>query len=275
MSVMLHSRAITLMTTVAVRLLLAVLVVIALVETTSTAAGERLVAAKAGTLPIVLTAPHGGGEAVPNVPVRQRGITGTDLHTFELAEALATHIERSVGAAPYVVAARFSRKYIDANRDETEAFDSPQAKPVYEAYHARIRAFVAQVRERFPRGGLLLDVHGQSEDPSVVHRGTRNGATVTKLLKTHGPEALVGPKSVFGVVRHRGFTVFPPNTPLGTPPEDRRYSGGFTVHTYGSGKPDGIDAIQVEVGRTLRTDAALIAALGDGIVAFYRAYLQP
>jgi N-formylglutamate amidohydrolase len=274
MSVMLHSRATTLMTNLAVRLLVTVLVVIALVEITSAAAGERLVAAKAGNLPIVLTAPHGGGEAVPNVRVRQRGITGTDLSTFELAEALARHIERSVGAAPYVVAARFARKYIDANRDETEAFDSPHAKPVYEAYHARIRAFVVQIRERFPRGALLLDLHGQSEDPGVVHRGTRNGSTVTRLLKTHGPEALVGPTSVFGVVQHRGYTVFPPNTPLGTPPEDRRYGGGFTVQTYGSGKPDGIDAIQVEVGRALRTDAAFIASLGDGIVAFYRAYLQ-
>jgi N-formylglutamate amidohydrolase len=181
---------------------------------------------------------------------------------------------KSLRTQPYLVAARFSRKYIDANRDASGAFESPRAKPVYDAYHAEIRQFIAQIRQRVPRGAVLLDVHGQSGDPGVTHRGTRNGATVAALIRMHGPEALIGPKSILGVVQGKGYKVFPSGTPIGSPPEDQRYNDGYTVHTYGSQSPDGVHAIQIEVGRDVRTDSGFIAALGEGIVVFYRTYLQ-
>ena len=232
-----------------------------------------LVVSRAGDIPILITAPHGGLEDVPHVSLRRRGTTTTDTQTLELAEALAQHVTKRLGAEPYLVAARFSRKYIDANREEGEAFDSPHAKPVYEAYHGHVRRFIAQIRGRFPRGAVLLDLHGQSGDPEVVHRGTRNGATVAALVRMHGPQALTGPNSILGVVQSKGYQVFPSGTPIGSPPEDRRYNGGYTVHTYGSETPDGVDAIQIEVGRGVRTDGGFIAALGEGIAVFYRTYL--
>jgi N-formylglutamate amidohydrolase len=232
-----------------------------------------LVLARAGNLPIVLTAPHGGLESIPGVPLRSRGTTVTDAYTIELAEAVSRHLANALGAEPYLVAARFSRKYADANRAEEDAFESAHAKPAYDAYHAQIRDYIAQMKERFPRGALLLDIHGQAEDPDVVHRGTRNGATVAALLRRHGPEALGGPQSILGVVLARGYKVFPPNA-IGDPQEDRRYNGGYTVHKYGSRNPLGVDAIQIEVGRQLRTDAAFIAALSEGIAVFYRTYLE-
>lgn len=235
---------------------------------------NSLVLARAGNLPILLAVPHGGVEGVADVPLRSRGPALTDAYTIELAEALARNLTNSLGGEAYFVAARFSRKYIDANRAEADAFDSSQAKPTYDAYHEQIRNFIAQIRERFPHGALLLDIHGQSQDPGVVHRGTRNGATVAALIRKHGPEALSGPNSILGVVQSKGYKVFPPNTPLGSPPEDRRFNGGYTVHTYGSRNADGLDAIQIEVGRDLRTDARFIAALSEGVAVFYRSYLK-
>ena len=233
---------------------------------------NSLVLARAGNLPILLTAPHGGLEGIPGVPVRSRGTTVTDAYTIELAEAVSRHLAKALGAEPYLVAARFSRKYADANRAEEDAFDSPQAKPVYDAYHARIREFIGEISEKFPQGAVLLDIHGQAEDPGVVHRGTRNGATVAALLRRQGPDALGGPQSILGVVQARGYHVFPP-TAMGDPREDRRYNGGYTVHRYGSRNPDGVDAIQLEVGRDLRRDAAFIAALSEGIAIFYKTFL--
>lgn len=233
--------------------------------------GGGLVIARSGDLPILLTVPHGGLAKVPDVPQRTRGTMSTDGHTIELAQAVAKHLRSSLGGEPYLVAARFSRKFIDANRGEFDAFESPRAKPVYDAYHGQIRRFVAEMRKRFPRGALLLDVHGQSDEPGVVHRGTQNGATVAALTGRHGPEALAGPKGVLGMVESRGYRTFPP---LGGPAEDRRYNGGYTVHTYGSHTPQGVDAIQIEIGRDLRKDPAFIAALSEGIAVFYRTYLE-
>lgn len=237
------------------------------------AESSALVLAKAGDLPILLTAPHGGLEGIPGVPVRSRGTTVTDADTIELAEAVSRHLAKALRAEPYLVAARFSRKYVDANRAEEDAFDSPHAKPVYDAYHAQIRQFIAQIKERFPQGGLLLDIHGQAQDPGVVHRGTRNGATVAALVRKHGSDALGGPQSILGLVQARGYRVFPPNS-IGDPPEDRRYNGGYTVHTYGSRSAHGLDAIQIEVGRDLRTDSGFIAALSEGVAVFYRTYVE-
>lgn len=234
---------------------------------------EALIISKEGTLPILLTVPHGGRDGIPNVPERSRGITSTDAQTIEFAEILARHLQNSLGAHPYIVAARFTRKYIDANRAEAEAFDAPDAKPAYAAYHNRIRLFITQIKERFPQGALLLDIHGQSGDPSVVHRGTQNGATVTALIRKHGSAALIGTDSILSVLQRKGYAVFPLNTPIGSPPEDRRYNGGYTVQTYGSGRSEGIDAIQIEVGRDLRTDLRFAAAFGDAIAVFYKTYL--
>lgn len=236
------------------------------------AEANDLVMAKAGSLPILLTIPHGGSSAVRDVPLRTRGTTSTDGYTLELGEALAKQLAGSLGGEPYIVAARFSRKYIDANRAEAEAFESPRAKPVYDAYHGSIRAFIARMRERYPRGAVLLDLHGQSTDPLVVHRGTRDGATVAALMRKHGPEALTGPDSILGVVQQRGVKVFPSGAKVGEPREDPRYRGGYTVHSYS--RAYGLDAIQIEAGRDLRRDPAFIAALGEGIIRFYKAYLR-
>jgi len=237
------------------------------------AAESNAILARAGNLPILLTAPHGGDQGVGDVPLRSRGTTGTDTHTREVTEALEAQIANRLGAKPYVVIARFSRRYIDANRIEAEAIESPQAKPAYDAYHEQIRRFIAEIRTRFPKGGVLLDVHGQATDPRVLHRGTRNGRTVAALLERHGPEALIGPKSLLGVVEAKGYKVFPPaGSPIGNPPEDRRYNGGHTVYTYRS--PAGLDAIQLELGSVLRTDSAFVAALAEAVAVFYRSYLE-
>jgi N-formylglutamate amidohydrolase len=197
----------------------------------------------------------------------------TDTNTIELAEGLAKRLRAALGAEPYLVAARFSRKYIDANRAEADAIESANLKPVYWAYHNRISAYILEIRQKFPGGALLLDIHGQGDDRNVVHRGTRNGATVEKLLQKYGAAALVGPNSIFGFLQSKGVSVYPPNTPLNDPPEDRRFNGGHTVFTYGAKNPDLVDAIQLEVGTYLRTDSAFIDNLADGIVLFYKNYL--
>src|SRR5690349_5644037 len=121
-----------------------------------------LVYVQRGTLPILLTSPHGGSQGVPDVPERTSGNRGSDLGTLELTKAVAANIAKATGGEPYVVAALFHRKYIDANRSEGEALENPAAQPAYRAYHAQVREFVAEIRQRFPNGALLIDVHGQA-----------------------------------------------------------------------------------------------------------------
>jgi N-formylglutamate amidohydrolase len=257
------------------RCIVAGLLLAAVSTATNAVSADELVMARPGRLPIVLTAPHGGRSAVDGVHGRTRGKRDMDARTFEFTEALAGRLRVILGAEPYVVAARFHRQYIDANRREEEALEEAAARPTYRAYHARIRDYVTEVRRKFPGGALLLDIHGQATDPDTVHRGTQNGATVADMMRRHGADALIGQKSVLGILRAKGHTVFPPNTPPGKPREDRRYNGGFTVQTYGSNNGDGIDAIQLELGAGLRRTPRFVDDLAEAIAVYCRTYLAP
>jgi N-formylglutamate amidohydrolase len=242
---------------------------------------SELVFVQQGELPIVLTAPHGGRENVPDcelrTPVGSRFVTSTDFNTDVLAEGIAAELKRLTGKAPYLVIARFHRRYIDANRRHDEAYASPGCKPVYDAFHAAARRFVDEVRAKHPHAALF-DIHGQSAYPDSILRGTGHGATVRNLLARSGASAVTGPNSVFGQYAAMGYRIAPPNDTSPTARvETRGYTGGHTVQIYGSGETDGIDAMQIEFGRDLREHRVVAKTAADtakAIVVFYERYLK-
>ncbi|HTY68687.1 MAG TPA: hypothetical protein VMH36_18690 [Alphaproteobacteria bacterium] len=251
-----------------------------------------LVLVRPGTLPIILTAPHGGREAIPGIEPRNRNdknklaasqawggfvAGGGDLNTDILAQGMAAEIQRKTGHAPYLVMARFVRNYIDANRPANLAYDDAKAGPYYDYYHAAIRRFIDEVRGKYP-AGLLIDVHGQSRQPGVVMRGTQNGRAVGHLLARSGLPAVIGPNGIFGQLEAHGFAVFPANDvpPSGTG-ENAGLNGGFTLIVYGAQTAGGIDAVQLEFGSDYRQKAVLdksAVEAGRAVAAFYDAYLK-
>ena len=225
--------------------------------------------AKAGTLPLLLTVPHDGAEFLGLFPHRTKGVTVRDVGTRELAERVADHLEKQTGRRPYLVIAKVSRRQMDVNRAEGDAVESAGLLPAYRAYHEQVATYVAELRARFPSGALLIDVHGQSYEPATTFRGTRAGLTATRLVDRFGPAALQGSNSITGILAARGYAVHPlPDAP--TLREEPRFAGGHTVFTYGSHRPDGIDAIQLEFGRQHRADARLPEDLASAIVGFLK-----
>jgi len=250
----------------------------------------ELVLVQRGTLPILLTAPHGGREVIPGVAprdVKRAGVaeasrkwggavTSTDGNTDVLALRMAAEIRRLTGQAPYVVVARFQRKFIDANRPAEIAFDSPAALPYYDLYHRSIRDFVDEILRTHP-AGLLIDVHGQNKDPGVLMRGTVNGKTVLKLVRRAGAGAITGPEGLFGRLEANGFRVFPANSEgLGARSEDAGLNGGYTTRLYGSDNAGGIDSVQFEFGTVYRRKEMVEKSAVDAaraVVGFYERYL--
>ena len=228
-----------------------------------------MVSATPGGLPLLLTAPHGGTAALAGVPARTQGVVLRDAGTAELAEQVADTLQARTGLRPCLVIARFARKFLDANRSQDEAMASAEALPAYRAYHGQIAAYVAELRARHPQGALLLDVHGQSQAPATVFRGTRGGLTARRLLQKFGPTALQGEPSLIGQLAARGHDVHPAvgGTSLR---EDPRYSGGYTVATYGSQHAEGIDAIQLEFGSHQRNQPGLARDVAEALLHFMR-----
>jgi len=243
-------------------------------------AKSDLVATQEGELPIILSAPHGGMLPIPGVPERKgEGLakgpsgffTGRDTGTEELTYQIAKAIEAKLGKKPYVVVARFHRKFIDPNRPPEIAYESPQAKPVYDAYHGTLGRYCRDVQKAYGRG-LLLDVHGQGTAADTIFRGTQNGKTVALLTQRFGAKAQDGPQSLFGLLAERGCKVHPADGGR----EQAGFTGGYIVKTYGSHEGHGIDAIQLEFGGDYRAKARqqdTAVKVADAIAAFAKLYL--
>jgi N-formylglutamate amidohydrolase len=238
---------------------------------------DHLVTFGSGMLPIILSAPHGGREAIPGVAVR-RGIgvaqftTGRDYNTDELAERIAAKLQEGLGARPFLVIARFDRKFADANRPSDGAYESEEARPYYEAYHRALSEHCENVRKLWGVG-LLLDIHGQSAETEAIFRGTDNSNSVSNLERRFGKTALSGAKSILGLLEKSGYKVIPSNS---GGERERRYAGGYTTRFYGSHRGTRIDAIQLEFGTRLRARASLEQTANDvaqAIVVFAREYL--
>jgi len=238
---------------------------------------ESLITVWAGMLPIILSAPHGGREPIPGIPAR-KGIgvsqftSERDANTDRLAERVAAKIEETLSAKPFLIIARFERKYVDANRAEDGAYESEEARAYYLAYHRALERACDQVRRSWGRG-LLLDIHGQGAEVQTIFRGTENGRSTSALERLFGREAIAGRNSILGQMAERGYKIVPP---LASHEPERRYRGGYTTQTYGSHRGTGIDAIQLELGTSLRSRVNLertAAHLADAIAVFAREYL--
>jgi N-formylglutamate amidohydrolase len=228
-------------------------------------------------LPIILSAPHGGRETIPGIAVR-RGVgvmqftTGRDHNTSELAERIAAKVYETLGAQPFLVIANFDRKFVDANRPSEAAYEAPEARPYYEAYHLALRQHCEKVRALWGQG-LLLDIHGQNSVGQAIFRGTDNLKSVADLERRFGRAAVSGAKSILGFLERIGYKVIPSN---GDGEREQRYSGGYTTRTYGSHRGTGIDAMQLEFGAHLRTRANLERTASDvarALVVFAGDYL--
>ena len=222
-----------------------------------------MVSRHAGTLPVLLTSPHGAPASAKPPGVSQR--TGStpgcppnkilgDTFTRQITTAVAQLLLETLGEAPYVVIADYHRKFIDANRAEQCAFNTSEAaaaRPFHAEYHQTIRQFIDEIQADNGCRGFLFDIHGTTTietDPADVYIGTDNGNSVRRLL-THNPLAIFGRRSLRGLLQAAGYVVSPAGQGI---PETAQVDGGFTTQTYGSSHSDGLDAMQFEIAHPIR-----------------------
>lgn len=212
---------------------------------------SALITIQKGDCGLIISAPHGGRMAIEGVAERVGGgkirqfTKVRDTDTDLLALAIAKEVENTTGKKPWVVAANFSRKFIDANRPAEDAYESPAAKPVYDAYHQALKE-ACETSKRLYGNGLLLDIHGQGKDRTTNFRGTRNWGTVPFLLKGPGKAALVGPDGWLRLLVSRGFAMTP--SVDSDDKETPEFNGGYIVGNYRKT----VDALQFETGADSR-----------------------
>ena len=249
---------------------------------------SHLVKRHRGSMPVILTCPHGGEQDIPGIDPRKPEDTPPDCQ-FELdgdretaliTESVTQQILDLIGLSPYVVIAQYRRRFIDANRKEKCAFTNPAVRPLYVEYHDRIRCYVDEIRRQNSNRGFLFDIHGfrqRQRDPVDIHLGTDNGQSLlpgfdrASIFMQHG---LAGQLIAARHVNPSGpelppfqYRVFPPDAKT---QENRSVDGGFTVQEYGAF----ISSIQIELADAIRLDEGkrplLISDLAVAIINFVR-----
>ena len=234
---------------------------------------DKFLLVKAGTIPVVVSAPHGGRLPLPGVGDRtglgvDQFVTVRDTNTDVLAEKFAAACETPLGGRPYLVVAKFTRKHVDANRPADGAYEDDKAKPYYDAYHAALRGHCEAVRKQWGRG-LVIDCHAQGAKANTIFRGTAKRTSVALLKQRFGWAGVTGPDSFLGALAAKGRTIFPPVGGPEEAAENPSFGGGYITRTYGAAGTTGLDAVQLEFGGDFtrtgeldRTAADLAAALG-------------
>jgi N-formylglutamate amidohydrolase len=217
-----------------------------------------------GTLPIVFSVPHGGSVPLADAPERKTGTKVQDGHVHELALAIQKHLrDKTGGRQAYLVSAKISRKYVDFNRQASDAYEAPAAKPVYDGYYAELQRAVDIVRNQ--PGAILIDIHGQSFNKGAVFRGTASGQTARNTPYYAQPDGLITR------LEAGGLNVLP----KAADEKETKFTGGTIVRVFGYQHPQGIDSVQLEFGADWRANPERIdqtaAVVADALLAHLRA----
>ncbi|MFX1302371.1 MAG: hypothetical protein ACFFBV_01745 [Promethearchaeota archaeon] len=124
-----------------------------------------------GTLPLIVSVPHGGLLECEMIPERSTGVLGIDRGTVEFAKNLIELIimkfkkKKSKLKSPSYIFSKIRRSKVDLNRDENEAYykASDIAREIYHFYHNTIQKLINYNLENFDCS-LLIDIHGFEKD---------------------------------------------------------------------------------------------------------------
>ena len=133
----------------------------------------EFVVVKQGTLPLILSVPHGENRHPSWIPSRECPdiTTVQDANTIALAYAIMEEFERVGLGTPNLIYTTLWRERMDANRSLPEATcGNEESESVWTLYHQKIQHAKDSVQHHFGRG-LLIDIHGHVHEIQRVELG--------------------------------------------------------------------------------------------------------
>lgn len=255
---------------------------------------------RAGNLPIIIGAPHGGSVEPSSIPDRSCNgcVTVKDSWTKTIAEGMYDSIVAETGCYPHLIINLLHRKKFDANRGIVDAADgNPIVEQAWYAYHGFIDSAKSQVVIEYSRG-LFLDIHGHGKPLQRIELGyTLSGSelrlpdsvlndssfikesSIRRLsgdnIQNHSHSDLLRGQDSYGtLMSNKGFAAVPSLAipfPLSNEPY---FSGGYSTQRHGSRDSlDEIDAIQLELNRDIRFSDSirpiLVQSLSETVIEYY------
>lgn len=204
---------------------------------------------RAGKIPVILSAPHGGNMQPISIPKRTWGNRSRDTYTRRLIQLV---IER-LPQAPYFVFSDIHRNRVDLNRDVHEAAqENKRAEEIWFDWNNILSEFQKDIRNKYTRA-LYIDIHSHNNSNefqigyglkvkdyiSVLSHLDAKEKSTMQVFEKNGSmyPALFGEYSFPQSIRNYGFRVL-------VPKDDRKYlNGGRNIKQYSQAT---VGAIQIE-----------------------------
>jgi len=223
---------------------------------------EKYIKFERGSLPLIISVPHGGTLEIKGIPNRSEGVLGIDKATIELAQELNSLLKKlsqkyfSTQQTPSSIISKVRRKQIDLNRVQSEAYspDSNLAEKLYRFYHDKIKEVILKNINKFNKS-LLLDLHGfeknkrpQGYRDVEIILGTNNLASFFSEPVSVKNRA----NTLRGIIVKKFIDLDIPIAPGHPRRKEYVLMGGFITQKYGASEILGSRTMQVEFSDRIR-----------------------
>ena len=127
-----------------------------------------------GTLPIVISVPHGGNLNPSTLPDRtcNNPEYATDVFTIETAEQIKASLFAATGCYPHIIINHLNRAKLDCNRNITDgACANSQAQTAWTEFHNFITTAQNTANQSYSNKIFFVDLHGHGNPISRIELG--------------------------------------------------------------------------------------------------------
>ena len=215
-----------------------------------------------GTIPLIISVPHGGVLESESIPKRKIGIHGIDKRTIELSHEFISDIKmiskelKATEKIPSYLISNVRRSKIDLNREESKAFNSNSylGKRIYQFYHLKVKEFILENLRLF-NYSLLIDIHGFEKNkrpPGYRDVEIILGTNNLKAFFNHPIPKKEWGNNLRGKIIKRFLKLGIPIAPGHPRRNEYVLTGGFITQQYGASKIPNTQALQIEFSDRIR-----------------------
>ena len=228
---------------------------------------KKYIAYYPGTLPIIISAPHGGTLRPDNIKNRTYGVPYNDANSLELVLEMRDALYKYTGKYPHLIVCRLHRRKLDANREINEAAQGdPQAEKAWNEYHDFINKAKSKVEKKYGKG-FYFDIHGFDSGDRKIQLGYLMGKEQLSLTDEKLSDEFYAERSSIKTLAEKSSISFAklirgekslgtlfeendiPSVPSSRNPKPvygAFYGGGYNTYIHGSRRGGNIDGVQIE-----------------------------
>ena len=219
---------------------------------------QKYIEFKKGSVPVILSCPHGGFLKPNFIPNKLRGSQLADKNKYFITKKIIQELNKKT-IKPYYILSKIHRSKVDFNRPARahDAYNhhSVEAKEIHNFYHQILEDFYEECISLYGKS-LVIDLHGFTKPhinyPDIIF-GNIFGKTLKVVLNSNSKDSEVF--WVFSNMVKELSKQFSLDDGLGITDFNLAYSGGYITHQFF--KKENVNAFQLEIAKYIREDVEL------------------